>query len=267
MRDALPLILEEVDEDDLTHLLVYPGARLAIDVLDDGMANASPIYQARFISNVIRVLEQTPDGEVERLARVLSPLLSDSTARKASFNPIDRQVADPVAPSLSALLLLSVWTESEGPLATGADERLRRVVGLLPPASQLVVATLANEHSRGLLPRLVGHARRKDIGPTGKAAARQVVERQRAEGVVIGEVARRPSDVLSELSRPVVTRERIANEIRAVNSATIEAGRHARDAAAAAAQSLPFDAWRVSAHIRRLLSRSVERDEVGLLLD
>jgi len=55
-----------------------PGATLAIDVLDDGLATSTPLYELSLVSSAMRLLDGPPTREIVRLALVLLPRMNAS---------------------------------------------------------------------------------------------------------------------------------------------------------------------------------------------
>jgi hypothetical protein len=126
---------------------VLPASHLAVDLLEEGVADDSPRFQALLVGDALRLLHRIPDMNLIRLAEVLAELVERSSAAE---EVIVREVTDAMTsaglPALAALTACAVWATGSGSLAVRAQAWLQRVHNNPPrsdPAWRAAVASLA----------------------------------------------------------------------------------------------------------------------------
>jgi hypothetical protein len=71
LRSDLTGIAEDIDNESLAAMLVAPGASLALDLIDDGVAATEPKYELRLVSSAMRLLDGPPCREIVKLVAVM----------------------------------------------------------------------------------------------------------------------------------------------------------------------------------------------------
>jgi hypothetical protein len=105
--------------------VVAPGADLALDLLDDDLAAATPSLKRALARHALTLLSTAPDEDLERRADLLYAVAnSDSVVRAAADQAIDQARSGSDVQKMTAQLLLRRWRKKEGPLAL----RCRQIV-------------------------------------------------------------------------------------------------------------------------------------------
>jgi hypothetical protein len=161
LRDRLVTLLQEVDTESLLAMLVLPGARLAIDILDDDIAAQAPRYRRLFAKRALELLEFAPEFAVEAVTQRLADTLlevcqADPQIRGMVDQALQRAlVAKTVPATVSAMAVLAQWEQSAGPIPTTARQQLLRMVNSLDRRSKQALAPLAFRYPDGPLRALL----------------------------------------------------------------------------------------------------------------
>ena len=128
MRRHLTGLIEEIDSSDLLHMVVAPGADLALDLLDDDVAATTPSLERTLARHALSLLNYPPDNDLIRRAEVLLRLASrDDVIRAAVEQVIEHGLNGSPAQQKSVETVLSIWKNQAGPLAL----RARQITGKL----------------------------------------------------------------------------------------------------------------------------------------
>lgn len=118
LRSELLVQLRAADTIDPLHISIVPGTHLAVDLLEDGIADMSPKYQTLLVQQAIELLKKTPDFYLLRLANVLAGVMAENPAASAV---VESAITDALTPAgssaLSAMMLCAVWAGRTGTLA------------------------------------------------------------------------------------------------------------------------------------------------------
>ncbi|WP_460697310.1 NACHT domain-containing protein [Nocardia thraciensis] len=111
LRDAVLSELIAVNQEDKVSLVCLPAARLAIDLLAENVADASPRFQKSLAGMALELRMQYPVGAtVLRLAEVLAELVD---RHPTVADVVERAITDALSssgrPGLSALALSAAW--------------------------------------------------------------------------------------------------------------------------------------------------------------
>jgi hypothetical protein len=159
LRDRIVTLLDDVDAADLLSLLVVPGARLAIDVLNDDIAAQAPRYRRLFATRALAQLQFPPDTAVRGLADTLREACqADPQIRKLVDQALEQALAGNSAAAATAMAILACWEQAGGGFAMTARQRLERLVRELDPRQQRRLAPLGWLYSDGPLEALVAAA-------------------------------------------------------------------------------------------------------------
>ncbi|MFE0155523.1 NACHT domain-containing protein [Nonomuraea sp. NPDC059007] len=135
-RDELLALMAEADTHSPLAARVRPGARLALDLLEDGIAEVSPRFRKRLAIRALDLLPLPPDRSVLRLARVLLPVaeIAHRVIDQASLGSIE---------GLTATVVLAQWASERGEVAATARERLRELTDNSTSTRRAVAVSLA----------------------------------------------------------------------------------------------------------------------------
>jgi hypothetical protein len=121
LRGALLNDLRAADNEDKVSLAVLPASHLAIDLLEENVADDSPKFQALLVSDALRLLDRLPDLHLLRLAEVLAELVQRSPAvQDVIVSKINDALTSVGSSTLSALTACAVWAGGSSPLAESA---------------------------------------------------------------------------------------------------------------------------------------------------
>jgi hypothetical protein len=128
MRRDLIGILEEADTTNLLRMVVAPGADLALDMLDDDLAAATPSLQRVLARNALTLLDYPPDQDLIRRADVIFRLANkDDFVKAACEQVIEQSLNGSPTQQKSAEALLHVWKNRTGTLAYYARQLINRL--------------------------------------------------------------------------------------------------------------------------------------------
>jgi hypothetical protein len=142
LRDAMITLLEDIDGDGVLAMYVVPGARLAMEMLDEDITVGQPRYNKLLVRHALRLLDSYPGEAMTRLAMVLN----DTAAADRQIDPIVHQVLDGKIggggrPALAALDMLAAWAELPGTVPIKARHRISQ---LRKSTSTALVAAIDN---------------------------------------------------------------------------------------------------------------------------
>ncbi len=148
LRNDMIVMLEELDTADPLSGWLMPGARLALDMLDEDIAAQQPRYTRLLLTRALRLLDTYPSDTVNRLMSVVH--------RITSRNPdLIHQVLDAInirtnsrgKTTVTALDALAAWAQHPGSASISARSRLDKIRNSPPPALKDAVDEL-RAHSR-----------------------------------------------------------------------------------------------------------------------
>ena len=124
-RDLIALV-EDIDNQDVLHVIVAPGADLAVDLLDDDLAVTTPALQRALARHALTLLRCPPDHDIRRRASILYRCAStDSVVRAAAEQAIEQALGGSYAQLAAADQLLDVWEHESGGLGLRARQMAR----------------------------------------------------------------------------------------------------------------------------------------------
>ncbi|MFJ5531253.1 NACHT domain-containing protein [Streptomyces sp. NPDC093261] len=130
-RHNLINLLREIQIEDELSLLVKPGSLIALELLDDDVAAATPKFRRLLVQQALELLDLPPGGRIgSTLARVLSDSVKvDPGCKPIVYQAIERAISSTGMPAVAALDVLRSWSiEStpEGARARRLMEKMRR---------------------------------------------------------------------------------------------------------------------------------------------
>ncbi|MGH3376352.1 MAG: NACHT domain-containing protein [Actinoallomurus sp.] len=258
LRGDLLHWLKNADFANRLALTVLPGARLAVELLEDGVALSSPAHEQALTKHALDLLHTLPDRSTPYLADVLRPYAEPG-------NHVDRMVRETAGAGpreLSALLVLACWANDPG-LAASATARLKEIKAGMTPAERHRAATLAADYPvrllRDMVSREVEVLDESTLGALLRVTSGQALETtsavlesvktwQEKRGELI--VRRVDRSVLPELSR--------------LDEALTDEG--AVDGLLDAAEMLPAPEWPLASELHRILGAWQQRRPAGDLI-
>ncbi|MDG4795454.1 hypothetical protein [Micromonospora sp. WMMD1082] len=207
LRDAIITLLDEIDSDGALATYAMPGARLAMEMLDEDITAGQPRYNKLLIVHALRLLDAFPGEVMTRLATVLN----DASTTDRQIDPVAHQIIEAKIgnggrSALTAVDLLAAWAALSGPVPIKAKHRITRL-RTAPPAA----LNAGLEHLQRFSPRPVwfdGRAvERPDSEPTTEVIKRKLQagslpRREQEELVAIVRRLVKGTSDLSELSDP-----------------------------------------------------------------
>jgi hypothetical protein len=145
MHLSLVALLAEVDAAGMLQMVVAPGADLALDLLDDDIASASPRLQRMLALHALTLLDLPPDQDLKRRALVLFRYAGhDGIIRAAAEKAIDQALRAGPARAKSARIIGSAWRSQKGMLSDVAHRILIRPVPKYPAVLALTGRSKVN---------------------------------------------------------------------------------------------------------------------------
>ncbi|GAA4620459.1 hypothetical protein GCM10023196_004540 [Actinoallomurus vinaceus] len=125
LHDSIITLLEKLDTETPFQMLALPGARLAVEMIDEDIAANVPVYRRLLAKRVLELLRFSPSRDIAQISRVLFHVAESHIPAQAM---IDRALDDAIAgsgiPAISANLVLKLWTSATGPITASARRRL-----------------------------------------------------------------------------------------------------------------------------------------------
>jgi hypothetical protein len=262
LRADLINVIDRIDESSVAAMLVMPGAALAVDILDDGMAANVPLFEIDLVNSAMRLLDGPPCRDLGHLAAVVKNLMDGSaTIKEAATRQIVKRISGP-ALSLGTLAFLSRLKSDEiGAVAEWARVHQRRFLERFPDTDLNLLLTIddglapsavtpALTHERNMHRDLLQLADDEGVShliPKARHGRRRMSRWQPEHDAV---------DVLAALAELVITNE--GKE----NTETYQL----RDIAAIYAREAEPLKWRVATQIRDTLNEAIGRDGAATAL-
>ena len=118
LRSSLISLLPETDSTDFLHMVVAPGADLAVDLLDDDIAATTPKFRRMLARHALTLLNCPPDHDLAQHAGVLFRCASDDQFIRATVDQaIDQALSAPPSQAKAAELICRTWKQQTGSLA------------------------------------------------------------------------------------------------------------------------------------------------------
>lgn len=118
LRGELLTAMRSSDAIDTLSLAITPAAHLAVDLLEEGIAETSPGHEITLVQHATELLRKPPDLYLVRLADVLAVVMHDN---QQAASLVEAAVADALSTAgpaaLSALMVSAVWANGTGQLA------------------------------------------------------------------------------------------------------------------------------------------------------
>ena len=200
LRDRIVTLLADIDTANLLALLVAPGARLAIDILDDDIAAQAPRHRRMIAERTLALLDFAPDPATARLANILHNVCqADRTIRGMVDTALKRALATGGPAAVSAMAILAHWEQGTGGIAASARQELHLLVNELSPRQRRSLAPLAALYADGPLRALSSAADRNRKARTHTFA--NLVRRHLRTGNLDSETEKAVAQLLDRLAR------------------------------------------------------------------
>jgi hypothetical protein len=127
LRTHIVTLLAQLDVATGIQRFITPGARLAVEMLDEDIAAGMPLYRKLLVERALKLLAAFPSKETRRLGEVLfHTVADDESTRGIAESDIDIALSGNGNAALVATQILSEWTGMYGPIASKAGTRLNR---------------------------------------------------------------------------------------------------------------------------------------------
>lgn len=118
LRGELLTAMRSSDAVDTLGAAITPAAHLAVDILEEGIAETSPGHEITLVQHALELLRKPPDLYLVRLADVLAGIMrSNQQASAVIETAVSEALASAGPGALSGLMVSAVWANSTGPLA------------------------------------------------------------------------------------------------------------------------------------------------------
>lgn len=125
LRDRLLLMLDILDTKDPSSLFTLPGARLAVDMLDEDVSIGQPLYTGHLVQRALRLLDTYPGAAMTRLATVVDAAASsNANLIRQAVAEIDSKISQRGRTAVTALDALAAWAGLPGDTAITARSRV-----------------------------------------------------------------------------------------------------------------------------------------------
>lgn len=134
LRLGLVALLDEIDTESSLAMIISPGSRLALDMLDDDTSARARGIQRMVVKRALELIKQPPSQYTEKLAATLHPLLNrDPELGEMIMPALRRAIHGGDWSLLSAAIILAEFAGLVGPFQTVARTHLK---GLLRAADR-----------------------------------------------------------------------------------------------------------------------------------
>lgn len=146
LRTRVITLLAKLDVGSAIQRLIIPGARLAVEMLDEDIAAKAPYYRQLLVERALKLMASFPSRETEHFGRVLFHTITDDESTRGMVeSDIDNALMTNGNAALVATQILSIWAGQHGPLASAASTRLNRLAHNRP--NDMEMALRAFEHA------------------------------------------------------------------------------------------------------------------------
>lgn len=126
LRLGLVALLDEIDTDSPLAMLIVPGSRLALDMLDDDTSARARGIQRTVVRRALTLINQPPDQYTENLATTLRPMLARDPELGGIVMPtLRRAIRGGDWSLLSGAVILAEFADKVGPVQTVARNYLK----------------------------------------------------------------------------------------------------------------------------------------------
>ncbi|MGW5049799.1 NACHT domain-containing protein [Actinokineospora sp. NPDC004072] len=143
LRNDVILMLEELDTADPLADWLMPGARLALDMLDEDVAAQQPRYTRLLFTRALRLLDTYPGDTVNRLMAVIHRITGQHLDLiRPVLAALDARTNSRGKSTVTALDALAAWAQHPGVASVSARSRFDRIRNSTPLALQDTVEQL-----------------------------------------------------------------------------------------------------------------------------
>jgi len=165
LRGELLTAMRNRDTVDALTSAVIPAAHLAVDLLEEGIAETSPGHETALVQHALELLRKPPDFYLVRLAEVLAGVMRrNQQAATAAGTAVTEAVASPGQAALSAMMVSAVWANGTGAAAGRARGWLADGKAAFPATDPKRRSALASLQAGYPLPQL------RDLSTPGTGA-------------------------------------------------------------------------------------------------
>jgi hypothetical protein len=155
LRGELLTAMRNSDTVDTLTMAVIPAAHLAVDLLEEGIAETSPGHETALVQHVLDLLRKPPDFYLVRLAEVLAGVMRrNQQAATAAGTAVTEAAASPGQAALSAIMVSAVWANGTGAAAGRARRWLADGKAVFPATDPIRRSALASLQAGYPLPQL-----------------------------------------------------------------------------------------------------------------
>jgi len=149
LRDAIILMLDELDGQTTLTRHIRPGARLAIDLLDEDISANQPRYTKLLAQRALNLLDTYPGETMSRLAKALDgAAAAEHTVIRLAMDAISAKIDNLGRDAVTALDALAAWAELPGNKSTTAKSRTDRLKRHTPAALENTIEQLKTYGNR-----------------------------------------------------------------------------------------------------------------------
>jgi hypothetical protein len=155
IRGELLIAMRSCDTADTLSMAVIPAAHLAIELLEEGIAETSPGHEIVLVQHALDLLRKPPDFYLVRLAEVLAGVMRrNPQAATAAGTAIAEASASAGQAALSAVIVSAVWANGTGAAAGRARRWLADGKAVFPATDPRRRSALASLQATYPLPQL-----------------------------------------------------------------------------------------------------------------
>jgi hypothetical protein len=155
LRGELLTAMRNSDTVDTLTMAVMPAAHLAVDLLEEGIAETSPGHETALVQHALDLLRKPPDFYLVRLAEVLAGVMRrNQQAATAAGTAVTEAAASPGQAALSAIMVSAVWANGTGAAAGRARRWLADGKAVFPATDPIRRSALASLQAGYPLPQL-----------------------------------------------------------------------------------------------------------------
>lgn len=154
LRLGLVALLDEIDTESPLSMIISPGSRLALDMLDDDTSARARGIQRMVVKRALELINQPPNEGTEQLASTLQPMLArDPELGEMIMPALRRATLGGDWSLLSGAVVLAAFADLVGPFQTIARTHLKELFRTADGAKKEALIQVAQQFPRRSLRR------------------------------------------------------------------------------------------------------------------
>jgi hypothetical protein len=139
---GLITIVSEMDTAGWPELFTLPGAELALDMVDDGLAAGLPRFQRLLVKQALGRLAESPSRTMPMAMTLRPVVVGDGETRALAEHALEQSLVRTDVGKICAIQMLAAWSLESDPLAAWARARLHAALDAADAGTRAAVAAI-----------------------------------------------------------------------------------------------------------------------------